>query len=126
MTEVNIHISSSIATYSRNGEILISRSLPVQRTVNNLKENAEIVRSITNGKRTKVLVFLCNSPVPDKIARKLSAELVPQLYSAMALVSKPGLAQLVMKMVFAFQNPAIPVKIFTDSETAIIWLRKQK
>ena len=126
MTEVNLHISSSIATYSRNGEILISRSLPVQRTVNNLQDNAEIVRSITNGKRTKVLVFLCNSPVPDKVARKLSAELVPQLYSAMALVSKPGLAQLVMKMVFAFQNPGIPVKIFTDSETAIIWLRKQK
>lgn len=126
MTEVNLHISSSIATYSRNGEILISRSLPVQRTVNNLQDNAEIVRSITNGKRTKVLVFLCNSPVPDKSARKLSAELVPQLYSAMALVSKPGLAQLVMKMVFAFQNPGIPVKIFTDSETAIIWLRKQK
>lgn len=126
MTEEDFHISSTIATYYKNGEILISKSLPVQRTVNNLMENAEIVRSISNGKRIKVMVILCNSPVPDKNARKLSAELVPQLYSAMALVSKPGLAQLVMKMVFAFQNPGIPVKIFTDAQSAEKWLKQQQ
>jgi hypothetical protein len=116
------HWESGIARYHFEQDVLISQSFPVQRTVENLTSNAELIRSITNNKPTKVLVILCKSPVPDKAARNLSARLVPELYSAMAMVSKPGLAQFVMRMVFAFSNPGIPIKIFSNQQDALKWL----
>ncbi|WP_449415932.1 DUF7793 family protein [Pedobacter kyonggii] len=69
-------------------------------------------------------MYLKNSPVPDKETRKFSTEQLPQIYTAMAMVSKPGLAQLIMKILFKFQTPPIPIKSFTDDKKAMEWLKK--
>jgi hypothetical protein len=42
----------------------------------------------------------------------------------MAMVSKPGLAQFIMKILFHFQSPPIPMKSFTDDVAAKEWLRQ--
>jgi hypothetical protein len=118
-------IEGEIADYllTDNG-ILISYSKSILRTVENIAGNVELVKKITGNKKVPLLIYLKNSPVPDKKTRKFSTEQLPQIYTAMAMVSKPGLAQLIMKILFKFQIPPIPMKSFTDDEKAMEWLKK--
>jgi hypothetical protein len=111
-----------IATYWFEGEILVSRSKSVRRTVENLRANAALVAEITEGQPYPLLIFLTHSPMPDKAARKLSNELLPRNYSAMAMVSRPGLANFIMKVLFGLRKPPIPMKSFTDVRDAKAWL----
>ncbi len=116
---------SSIATYWFDDGILISLSKPVRRTIELIQENVELVKTITNNKPVRLLIFLTDSPMPDKATRKFSREMVPVIYSAMAMIAKPGLSSLIMKMVFALQKPPIPMRSFTNAEEAKRWLREQ-
>jgi len=116
---------SAIATYWFEDGILISLSKNVLRTVELIAENAALVKSITNHTPTPLLIFLAKSPVPDKTTRQYSTEVLPQIYSAMAMVSKPGLAQFIMRLLFALQQPPIPMKSFTDKASAKQWLLAQ-
>jgi hypothetical protein len=61
--------------------------------------------------------------VPDKATRAFSKEQLPIIYSAMAMVSKPGLSSFIMKLLFKFQKPPIPMKSFTDDKEAMDWLK---
>lgn len=118
-------IEGEIADYLLTDDgILISYSKSILRTVENIAANVELVKKITGNKKVPLLIYLKNSPVPDKETRKFSTEQLPQIYTAMAMVSKPGLAQLIMKILFKFQIPPIPMKSFTDDEKAIEWLRQ--
>ncbi|MGV3530219.1 MAG: STAS/SEC14 domain-containing protein [Flavisolibacter sp.] len=115
---------SSIATYWMEEGILISLSKSVRRTVDNIAENVEVVKQITNKKPVPLLIYLAPSPVPDKATRKFSTEQLPVIYKAMAMVSKPGLSQFIMNILFRFKPPPIPMKSFTDDAEARAWLRQ--
>ncbi|KRT16969.1 hypothetical protein ASU31_04610 [Pedobacter ginsenosidimutans] len=118
-------IEGEIADYLLTDDgILISYSKSILRTVENISANVELVKKITGNKKVPLLIYLKNSPVPDKETRKFSTEQLPQIYTAMAMVSKPGLAQLIMKILFKFQTPPIPIKSFTDDEKAREWLKR--
>ena len=118
-------IEGEIADYLLTDDgILISYSKSILRTVENIAVNVELVKKITGNKKVPLLIYLKNSPVPDKETRKFSTEQLPQIYTAMAMVSKPGLAQLIMKILFKFQIPSIPMKSFTDDGKAMEWLKK--
>jgi hypothetical protein len=118
-------IEGEIADYLLTDDgILISYSKSILRTVENIAANVELVKKITGNKKVPLLIYLKNSPVPDKETRKFSTAQLPQIYTAMAMVSKPGLAQLIMKILFKFQIPPIPMKSFTDDEKAMEWLRQ--
>lgn len=118
-------IEGEIADYLLTDDgILISYSKSILRTVKNISANVELVKKITGNKKVPLLIYLKNSPVPDKETRKFSTEQLPQIYTAMAMVSKPGLAQLIMKILFKFQSPPIPIKSFTNDEKAMEWLKK--
>ena len=116
-------IEGEIANYRLDESgILYSYSKSVLRTVPLMERNKELVKSIAGDKPVPLLIFLKNSPMPDKATRDYSKSILPQIYSAMAMVSKPGLSTLIMKLLFAFQKPPIPMKSFTDEETAKAWL----
>ncbi|WP_412467302.1 STAS/SEC14 domain-containing protein [Pedobacter sp. KLB.chiD] len=118
-------VEGEIADYLLTDDgILISYSKSILRTVENIKANVELVRKITNNKKVPLLIYLKNSPVPDKETRKFSTEQLPQIYKAMAMVSKPGLSQLIMKIVFKFKNPPIPMESFADDQKAKEWLKQ--
>ncbi|RYD77362.1 MAG: STAS/SEC14 domain-containing protein [Sphingobacteriales bacterium] len=118
-------IEGEIADYLLTDEgILISYSKNVLRTVQNISENVTLVKKITNNKPVPLLIYLRNSPVPDKETRKFSTEKIPEIYSAMAMVSKPGLSQFIMKILFKLQNPPIPMQSFTDGKKALEWLKR--
>jgi len=114
-----------IATYwlDDNG-ILVSLSKSPKRTVESIKANVLLVKKITGNKKVPLLIYLSNSPVPDKETRKYSTEMLPEIYSAMAMVSKPGLAKFIMNLLFKFKQPPIPMKSFTDAKEANEWLKK--
>lgn len=113
-----------IATYWFEDGILVSLSKSTLRTVEKIAANVALVKQLTGNKPVPLLIYLAKSPVPDKATREFSRKKLPEIYSAMAMVSEPGLAQLVMRMVFAFQKPPIPTKSFTDAMRAKEWLKQ--
>src|SRR6476620_9806378 len=115
-----------IATYWFEDGILISLSKSPRRTVANIRANVALVMQITNNKRVPILIYLSNSPVPDKETRKFSTTQLPVIYSAMAMVSKPGLAQFIMRILFQLKPPPIPMKSFTNDLEAKEWLKKYR
>jgi len=118
-------IKGEIADYYLDpGGILYSYSKSPRRTVKNISENIALVKQITGGKKVPLLIYLSNSPVPDKETRKFSADQLPNVYTAMAMVSKGGLAQFIMNILFKFKPPPIPMKSFSDDQEAKHWLKQ--
>lgn len=117
-----VHFETGIARYDWDGNILVSHSKSVLRTVELMNENAAAVKHHTGGEPVKLLIYLAESPMPDKATRLRSNELVPELYSAMAMITKPGLGQLILKMVFGLKTPPIPMKFFSSEVAAKRWL----
>lgn len=113
-----------IATYWFDAGILISLSKSPRRTVANIKGNVALVKQITDNKRVPMLIYLSNSPVPDKETRKFSTTQLPLIYTAMAMVAKPGLSILIMNILFSLKPPPIPMKSFTDDVAAKAWLKQ--
>jgi len=117
-------IKGEIADYRFEDGILYSYSKSPKRTVKNITDNVALVKEITGGKKVPLLIYLSNSPVPDKETRKFSTEQLPNVYTAMAMVSKPGLAKLIMNILFRLKPPPIPMKSFSDDEEAKEWLKQ--
>ena len=115
-----------IATYWFEDKILVSLSKSPKRTVENISGNVALVKKITNNTPVPLLIYLSDSPVPDKATRKFSTEQMPVIYSAMAMVSKPGLAKFIMNILFSLKPPPIPMKSFSDAQEAKEWLLSLK
>ncbi|WP_436487924.1 STAS/SEC14 domain-containing protein [Chitinophaga sp. ARDCPP14] len=116
-------IEGEIADYYYDSTgILYSYSKSTLRTVENISRNIALVKQITGNKKVPLLIYLSNSPVPDKATRKFSTEQLPHVYTAMAMVSKPGLSKLIMNILFKLKTPPIPMKSFTNDAEAKEWL----
>lgn len=115
-----------IATYWFEDGVLVSNSKNVQRTVANITANVALVKQITGNKKVPLLIYLSKSPVPDKATRDFSKTQLPEIYSAMAMVSKTGLAKFIMNILFKFQQPPIPMKTFSDETEAKAWLKQYR
>jgi hypothetical protein len=113
-----------IASYWFDEGILISLSKSIKRTVENITRNVVLVKQITDNTPVPLLIYLSNSPVPDAATRKLSTEMLPVIYSAMAMVSKPGLSKFIMNILFSLKPPPIPMKSFRDDREAKAWLKQ--
>lgn len=114
----------TIATYWFEDGILIPLSKSIQRTVENIAGNVAFVKQLTDNKPVPLLIYLAPSPVPDKATRKFSTEQLPVIYTAMAMVSKPGLSKFIMNILFTLKPPPIPMKSFTDDKEAKKWLKQ--
>jgi hypothetical protein len=116
-------ITGEIADYRLDSDgILYSYSKSLKRTVQNITDNIALVKQITGGRKVPLLIYLCDSPVPDRETRKFSTEQLPHVYKAMAMVSKPGLSKLIMNILFKLKAPPIPMKSFTHDREAREWL----
>ena len=113
-----------MATYWFENGILVSLSKSIRRTVENITANVALVKQITNNKPVPLLIYLSNSPVPDKAASRFSTEQLPIIYKAMAMVSKPGLSRFIMNILFSLNPPPIPMKSFTNDREAKAWLQQ--
>lgn len=119
-------IIGEIADYEmREDGILVSYSKPVKRTKELIERNALLLASNFNCP-VPVVVHICKSPVPDKVARIASNQYLPINYSKMAMVSEPGLAQFIMRILFKLKKPAIRMQFFQTEEDAVLWLKNGK
>jgi hypothetical protein len=117
-------IVGEIADYSYENGILISYSKSPKRTIENIKGNIALVKSITGNKRVPLLIFLSNSPIPDKETRKYVTKVLPEVYTAMAMVTKSGLGKFIMNILYGLQSPPIPMRTFTSENDARTWLNQ--
>jgi len=76
-----------IATYWFDEGILVSLSKSPRRTIESISRNVALVKEITHNKPAPLLIYLADSPVPDKATRKFSTEQLPVIYKAMAMAS---------------------------------------
>jgi len=113
-----------IADYWFDDGILVSLSKSPKRTIENINGNVQLVKTITDNRRVPLLIYLSPSPVPDKATRQFAREQLPVIYSAMAMVSKPGLSKLIMNILFSLQKPPIPMKSFSSDVEAKEWLKQ--
>lgn len=113
-----------IASYWFDDGILVSLSKSPKRTIENISANVALVKEITRNQRVPLLIYLSDSPVPDKETREFSTTQLPVIYSAMAMVSRPGLSKFIMNILFALRPPPIPMKSFTSDAVAKEWLRQ--
>jgi hypothetical protein len=113
-----------IATYWFDDGVLVSLSKSPKRTVQLIANNVALVKQITDNKPVPLLIYLADSPIPDKATRKFSTEQLPVIYKAMAMVAKPGLSKLIMNILFSLKPPPIPMKSFTDPQKAAKWLKQ--
>ena len=113
-----------IATYWLDDGILVSLSKSPKRTIVNITENIALVKRITNNKKIPLLIYLSNSPIPDKETREFVTRQLPNVYTAMAMVSKPGLAKFIVNFLFKLKPPPIPMKNFTHDKEAKEWLKQ--
>ncbi len=110
-------IKDEIADYWFDNEgILYSYSKNPTRTIKNITDNIALIKQITGNKIIPLLIYLSNSSVPDKATKRFASEQLPNVYKAMAMVSKPGLSQFIMNILFKLRQPPIPVKSFTDDK----------
>ena len=118
-------INGQIADYLfEDQKLLISYSKSVLRTVQNIQENVDLVKSITNHKPVPLLIFLSPSPMPDKATREFSKKKLPEIYTAMAMVSEGNLGKFIMNLLFKFQKSPIPMKSFSKENEAREWLKQ--
>ena len=110
--------------YMDDDGILVSLSKSPKRTIANITANIHLVKKITNNRKLPLLIYLCSSPVPDRATQKFVTEQLPDVYSAMAMVSKPGLSAFIMNLLFKFRHAPIPMKSFTDDVLAKQWLKQ--
>jgi hypothetical protein len=113
-----------IATYWFDEGILVSLSKPPKRTIENITSNVALIKKLTNNTPVPLLIYLSKSPVPDKQTRRFAAKQLPVIYSAMAMVSRPGLSKFIMNILFALKPPPIPMKSFIDDKAAKEWLKQ--
>jgi len=118
-------VKGEIADYYYSPEgVLYSYSKSIRRTIENIRNNITLVKEITGGQKVPLVIYLTNSPMPDKETRKFSAEQLPNVYTAMAMISKGGLGQFIMNLLFKFKAPAIPMKTFSDEKEAVEWAKQ--
>lgn len=113
-----------IATYWIDNGILVSLSKSPKRTVELIKGNMALVKQITGNRKMPLLIYLSNSPMPDKETREFSAKALPEIYSAMAMVSSSGLGKFIMNLLFSLKQPPIPIKSFSNDADAKKWLQQ--
>lgn len=118
---------SEIATYWLDDEgVLNSISNSVVRTVENVTASMALVKGITKDRRVPHIAYLSTSPVPDQATRNLVARELPNLYTAMAMVSQGGLGEVIMNILFKLKKPPIPMKSFATEQPARVWLQQFK
>lgn len=115
-------IKGEIADYYFDREILYAYSKSILRTVELIDRNVALVKSITNNQVVPLLIYLVDSPIPDKATRRFSTQKLPEIYSAMAMVAQSGLSLFIMNLLFKMKKTPIPMKSFTDDKEAKIWL----
>jgi hypothetical protein len=119
-----IHETEISTFWFDSSGILYSLSKSPTRTIENTRQNFELVKRISKNKKICHLTFLSKSGIPDKQTRTYVTSELPNVYKAMALVSKSGLGKVIMNILFGLKPPVLPMKTFSTEAKAKEWLKQ--
>jgi len=102
--------------------ILCAVSKKVSRTLEKQEANYELVRKITGNQKVCLLADNTETYTQDSQTRTYSAQVIPQLFKAMAVISRTAIGHASAHLFEYFQGQPIPIKRFEDEKEAKAWL----
>jgi hypothetical protein len=107
--------------FDENG-ILCANSKSVPRTLEKQKANYAFVRQITGNKPVCLLADNTATYTQDDLTREYSAQEMPKLFKAMAVVSRTTIGRAASHLFTYFQGQPIPIRSFDNEKDAKEWL----
>src|ERR1700756_1622539 len=114
----NIYEGYLAAFWMDETGILCANGKNVLRTLQNQKENYELIKQITGSKKVCLLSNTTNSSPPDKETRDYIEKQLPAFFKAMAIISQSAVGQIIPKIFTTVNINPIPIQYFTNEHEA--------
>ena len=103
--------------------ILHVHTKPVEITTEIFKENQTRLEAFLNGEKVKMLVNATDSQTLTAEQRKIVNADMKRTCKAVALISSSTIGLLVSKVFISLMPKPVPMKLFSDKQMALKWLR---
>jgi hypothetical protein len=122
-----LELAASIIWFGEDG-ILYSTpkpGIPPKQSMENVSEEMERFKKFTNNKKV-CMVAESNpkAPAPAKEERDFIADALTSITKAMAIVTTSPVSKMIANLFFGFKPPGYPVKMFTDKDEAVKWIKQ--
>lgn len=107
--------------FDENG-ILCAVSKKVSRTMEKQKDNYALVKEIIGNKRVCLLADNTDTYTQDDLTRQYSAQEMPRLFKAMAVISHTTMGRAAAHLFLYFHGQPVPIKSFENERDAKEWL----
>lgn len=107
--------------FDENG-ILCAVSKPTLRTIETQRENYEFIKNFTGNQRVCLLADTTTTSPQDKATREYMAKELPNVFKAMAIISRSPLGYFITNLFLAIKHQPIPIKFFKSEKDAKEWL----
>jgi hypothetical protein len=104
--------------------ILCVVSKNVERTQENHKAHFDLVSKLSGGKKVCIVADISLSASMDKKTREQSADEVPKVFKAMAIISNSAFSRFFANLYMGLIKQTIPIRLVETEEEAIVWLRQ--
>lgn len=114
-----------LATFWFNEKgILYAVAKKTPRTLEKQKENFALIKQITGNKKVCLFSDSTNASPPNKETRDYMEKEMPNIFKAMAIVSKSVVGEIFPKAFLILNSYPIPIKYFNEEKEAAEWLKQ--
>lgn len=112
---------------AESGPVVTVRILPeVLQSLDDARANIEACFCVASNRRSRLLVDIRQAAlITAEVRHFYSGENLTQWFSALGLlVDASPVGRVMGNLYIRIARPGLPTRIFTDEDTAMIWLRK--
>jgi hypothetical protein len=116
---------SELAIFWFNEEgMLCANGKNVLRTLENQKRTYECIKQISGNKKVCLLSDATSSSAQTKEVREYIAGEMPNLFKAMAVISRSSMGRFITNVFLSVNRYPVPIKMFDNEASAREWLRQ--
>jgi hypothetical protein len=115
---------SSATFWFDNDGILNAVSKNVPRNLETVKSNGDFLNSLLKGQKVCCLYDTTLAGPMSTESRAFVKKQLPDLYKAVAIITKSAVGKMFGTVIYALMPPYIPVKMFNDEAEARNWLKQ--
>jgi hypothetical protein len=104
--------------------ILYAKGKKVPRSLQTQKENYEFIKQITGNKKVCLLSDTTTTSPQDKATRDYIETELPNMFTAMAIISKSAVGEIIPKLFTTINKQSIPMQFFSSETEAKQWLKQ--
>jgi hypothetical protein len=114
------------STYWFNDGILfiVSKKGP-ELPLEEQKKQTEAFRQKLDGKKICAIIDVTNASPSSKETREYSTKVLPELFKAIAFVTRSAVGKMMAHLYFGFKPLPFPAKVFSNEKDALEWIKKQ-